>query len=375
MSPADYLLLPNATEIISTNHPGILVIPAAAATVAAREDIRDLYNRNLYMHLLEQNVALALKNTIMSKIDSATYITLKDPILHYRNVSLWQLIDHLLTKHGDKTVKMLTENLTAMQADYDISQPSIDGLFIRQDELQRFALGTPQAISDGYWILYTLNVIDRSGLLHKSIQKWNAETDAYKTVIQFKLDFTKYHESYIKKRDNDSGDRGAYSIQALEQRMELMSAQANAQADRINELTTLAATASDSSIPATITTQKSDRDEILALRSANAALQNRLANTATRTPPNNSTTGKDRVKGVPTERVKGVRGKHDRRLTRQDDGRPVKRFKNENYCSTHGYDVADDHDSGSCNYPDRHHDFTATKADTKCGCQLYKRLV
>ena len=375
MSPADYLVLPNATEFVFTDHPGVLTIPASATTVAAREDIRDTYNRNLYMHLLEQNVTLSLKNIIMSKLDDTTYVTLKDPVLHYRNISVWRLVDHLLTKHGNKTVKMLTENLAAMQADYDISQPSIEGLFIRQDKLQLFALGTPQAIPDGYWILYTLNVIDRSGILHKSIQKWNAETDAYKTIDQFKLDFTKYHESYLKKRDNDTGDRSAYNIQELTNRMELMCAQANAQTERINELTSLAATASDTSVPATIST-RSDHEEILSLRSANAALQSRLTHIATtneRTPSSNRKAGTKT--GTSSDRVKGVRGNNDRRLIRTDDNRTAKRFANEGYCHTHGYDVADNHHSGSCNYPDRHHNFTATRADTKCGCQLYKRLI
>lgn len=371
MNPVDYLLLPNATTFDLTAHPGVLAIPTVAATAAAREDVRDLYNQNLYMHILEQNVTLALKTLLMSKVDATTYIVLKDKILHYRNITVWDLINHLLTKHGNKTVKMLTKNLATMQADYDISQPSIEGIFIRQDELQLFALSTPQAIPDGYWLLYTLHVIDRSGILHKAIQKWNAKDEAYKTVAQFKIDYTEYHESYLKKRDNNVGDRGAYSIQELTNRMELMCAQANAQTERINKLTSLAATASDASIPATISTN-SDCDEILSLRSANAALQSQLTVSASkkdRTPPN------DRKAVTCGDRVEGIRGNNDRRLIRPDDDRTSKHFKNKGYCHTHGYDVADDHTSKLCNYPDSHHDFTATRANIKSGCQLYKRLI
>lgn len=172
---------------------------------------------------------------------------------------------------------MLTANVTAMQADFDISQPSIEGLFVCQNDLQRFANGTAQAISDGFWVLYTINVIDKSGLLHKGVQKWEAQTAAHKTPANLQTDFTAYHKSYLKKRDNDNGDRNAYSIQELTNRMELMCAHANAQTERINELTTLASAASDSSIPATIST-RSDRDEILSLRSANTALKKQLTN-------------------------------------------------------------------------------------------------
>ena len=368
MSPIEYEILPNAIPFVRTAHPGVLVIPAAA-TIAAREDERDNYNRNHYMHVLEQNIDLALKNIIMSKLDNSTYLVLKDKILHYRNITVWTLIDHLLTKHGEKTVEMLTANMEAMQADFDISQPSIEGLFIRQDDLQLFAIGTPQAIPDGYWILYTLNVINKSGLLHKSVQKWNAEDDAHKTVLHFKTDFAKYHKSYLKKRNNDTGDRNAYSIQELTSRMELMCDQANAQTERINELTTLQSTTpSNASIPATISTQ-SDRDELVSLRSANAALQTQLTDSA----KNQDRGGRNDRNS--SDRVKGVRGFNDRRKSRPDDDRIAKRFTNDNYCHTHGFDVSATHDSKRCEYPDKHHDFNATKTNTKDGCQVYKRLI
>ena len=43
-------------------------------------------------------------------------------------------------------------------------------------------------------------------------------------------------------------------------------------------------------------------------------------------------------------------------------------------CHTHGYDVDDAHDSRNCFYPDKHHDKTATKANPKGACVLYKHL-
>ena len=63
---------------------------------------------------------------------------------------------HLEDRYGKKTTAMLTNNATAMQADFDISQPSIEGLFVRQNHLQRFAEGTSQAISDGFWVVKTV---------------------------------------------------------------------------------------------------------------------------------------------------------------------------------------------------------------------------
>jgi len=227
MSGPEYQALPNTVPFVKTPHPGSLTIPESA-TAAAREDTRDLYNRNLYTHRLEQNVALALKNIFMSKLEESTYLSLKRDILHYSSVTLWQLITHLLTKYGEKTVEMLTDNLAAMEEAFDISQPSIDGLFIRQDKLQRFAADTPQTISDGYWLLRTLNVIKASGLLHKGVQKWNANTAAYKTVPHFKIDFPIYHEEYLKKRENDSTADRSTAYSAMTDRLASQEAAFNA---------------------------------------------------------------------------------------------------------------------------------------------------
>ena len=382
MEPIEYIALQHGTAFVLEAHPGVLTFTAEDKTVVQREDARDIYNRAKFAYLVEQNVTLALKNTMMSKLPEATYITLCNEHVHYEDVTVWELIDHLETNYGEKTTIMLTENVTAMQADFDISQPSIEGLFVRQNELQRFAADTAQAISDGFWVLYTINVIDHSGLLHKGVQKWEAQAAAYKTPANLKTDFTKYHKSYLKKRDNDNDGRSAYSIQELTSKMELMFAQANAQTDRINDLTALATTASDTSIPGTIVTQSDrDRDEILSLRSANAALQCRLCDDTksdTKKGRDKSRTDDrhtdDRHKST-TDRIIGIRGNNDRRKSRRDDGRTKKRFNNCQYCHTHGYDVAENHGSKDCNYPDKNHDFTATLSDTKDGCQLYKRLV
>jgi len=104
---------------------------------------------------------------MMSKILESTYITLCDKLVHYKNVTVWQLVHHLEDRYGEKNTTMLTRYVTAMQADFNISQPSNECLFVCQNDLQRFAAGTAQAISDGFWVLYTINVIDHSGLLHK----------------------------------------------------------------------------------------------------------------------------------------------------------------------------------------------------------------
>lgn len=370
MSHEAYTTLQHGTEFNLQPHPGVLTFQDSEKTVIQREDARDLYNRKRYIHLVEQNLTLALKNIVMSKLQEATYIGLCDEYVHYENVTIWELMHHLETRYGEKTTAMLTENITAMQADFDISQPSIEGLFVRQNRLQQFAHGTAQAISDGFWVLYTINVIDKSGLLHKGVQKWEAQDSAYKTPKNLTTDFMKYHDSYLKKRDNDDGDHGsAFSVQTMQQALQQQqeefrnfrnqtNAQSNLQTERINQLLN----SRDAHVPDEIAPRMS---EVETLRSANAALQAQLSDRNTST--NNTRTHR-------VERVKFVCGNRDRRKSRPDDNRTEKRFSNTNYCHTHGFDVSTAHDSKTCEYPDKYHDFTATKSNTKDGCQIYKRL-
>ena len=43
----------------------------------------------------------------------------------------------------------------------------------------------------------------------------------------------------------------------------------------------------------------------------------------------------------------------DRRMTRNDDGRTEKKYKNQLYCHTHGYKCIDKNNSGHCMYPEK----------------------
>jgi hypothetical protein len=54
------------------------------------------------------------------------------------------------------------------------------------------------------------------------------------------------------------------------------------------------------------------------------------------------------------------------------DSASKKRYPNENYCWSHGYDVSKDHTSVSCKFPKDGHQTTATRTNNQNGSQLYK---
>jgi len=57
---------------------------------------------------------------------------------------------------------MVLANLKALPEEFDCSGASIEQQYLRQDELQYFAVGTAGAITDKAWILQTIHVIESS---------------------------------------------------------------------------------------------------------------------------------------------------------------------------------------------------------------------
>ena len=90
-------------------------------------------------------------------------------------------------------------NLKALTEDFDCSGASIEQLYIRQNEIQEFAISTSGAITDEWWMLQTTHVIESLGILNKAVRKWQATATTYKTKAQFILDFNEYHKEYLSK--------------------------------------------------------------------------------------------------------------------------------------------------------------------------------
>ena len=90
-----------------------------------------------------------------------------------------------------------------------------------------------------------------------------------------------------------------------------------------------------------------------------------------RTDPGRGRGGDRRPQGV----LGAVNNDVDRRLTRTENpNRTEKKFKNKNYCHTHGYELSGDHDSAHCMWPEKGHKPCATAENPMGGCLLYKRL-
>ena len=72
----------------------------------------------------------------------------------------------------EKTDDMVKANLAALMETFDCTGASIEQLYIRQDEIQNFAIGTAGTFTDEWWILQTTHVIESSGIMNKAVLKW-----------------------------------------------------------------------------------------------------------------------------------------------------------------------------------------------------------
>ena len=115
MSDAQYATIPLSLPFILAPPPGVLTF-TPYDTAVARKDTKLLYNNNVYDFELESNLAAALRNIMMAKLDESAYIVLKQQYVGYKGRSVYDFIDHLLTTYGEKTDDMVNANLKAMTA-------------------------------------------------------------------------------------------------------------------------------------------------------------------------------------------------------------------------------------------------------------------
>ena len=72
-----------------------------------------------------------------------------------------------------------------------MTRASLESLYIHQDKIQEFAIGTSGVFTDEWWILQTTLVIESYGILNKAVLKWQAQIAIYKTKARFIVDFNK----------------------------------------------------------------------------------------------------------------------------------------------------------------------------------------
>ena len=305
-------------------------------------------------------------------------------------------MNHLLIT-VEMTDDMVKVNLAALTADFDCTGASLDQLYIRQNELQNFAIGTTGTIDDSLWVLQTTAVIENAGTMNKAVLKWQAQAAVEKTKAQFIIDFNKAHKDYLALLKLTTTTPVAHNVQETNDEIEALSSLMNEIRTVVNQVVEAQNSARDdasilstrSNVLATVTTTQpmlALQQELAVTRTALTISEARHLSNNIPNPPRRGggcSGGRGRpgsggsLGGHGGRRPAGILGacsENDKRLTRYDNGRTTKTYGNQNYCHTYAWDNTPNRDSTNFSYPDKFHDITATAENTKNGCDLYKRV-
>jgi hypothetical protein len=277
----------------------------------------------------------AIKKLIIEAFDDAYLNALSDEIVGYANCTSLQLLTHLLTYYAMIAPTELTHNYERLNAQYDPNQ-TIKMLFQQVQDARAFTVagGQPYGAAMIVHVAYTL--VFNTGLFPNACRAWQSRAIAGKMWEQFKIDFsTAHHEFHLANQTAQQSGFHSANMMIEHGREETMQ-------DTVNAIAQLA-TAYDRGTVATLTATNAK------LATQLEAAQAQIAQL------------KDEVEELKIKIKPAWQGE-----------RPHKTTYNDNYCWSHGYQVAKAHTSATCNMKNNGHKDTATKSNPMGGVKWGK---
>jgi hypothetical protein len=208
LSPEDYLLRVGVPFIIPI-HPGPPPEPvgtAAVIGVALRNHAEALADLSVY-----NNLKAALTAQILLAVNASFLSALEDPDFGFGDVSPRTMLEHLRTEYGTLTPEELEKNRAALSEPWNFDDP-IEDLWSKIVNIQRVAAFGAVPIPDITIITLTLAMIEQTGLLTTTTEKFRLRPLAEWNVITFKADFIMGNKERIRRLTaGDAGFHGAHN--------------------------------------------------------------------------------------------------------------------------------------------------------------------
>jgi hypothetical protein len=122
---------------------------------------------------------------------------LKDPITKFRRCTPIELLNHLWTTFGTITSKDLTNNWSAMNAQWNPPTPIAD-LFKQLQDGQILAKDGNEDITNSQLLRLCYDNVNATGLFDDALKIWRAKPDDDKTYTAFKALMTIEHDDRMK---------------------------------------------------------------------------------------------------------------------------------------------------------------------------------
>ena len=195
MPAAQYNALPGAVPWVNPVNPPILPDFAGAGDANARQRILERHHRDRQEFTTFQAVDNGLKEIIMNTVDDIYIKELSDPDLGYAEVTVGDILAHLLNTYGDVTDSDLLANQTKLTDPWDPTK-NISVLWARITDCQRFQTqhGTAPFSEAETIIPRIIQVIEKSGIMYQDLRRWKLLPVAQRNTVQLMKDF--WNEAY-----------------------------------------------------------------------------------------------------------------------------------------------------------------------------------
>jgi hypothetical protein len=335
VAPAVYNTLSNVPFVAPLNPGYIPVIPPNSTAALIAEIVRrHSEERRVWLEYI--SVGKALRQQLLSAVDDIYVRSLRDRITGFANVSVWQMLTHLLTTYGRVTPNDLQLNDQRLRTPYSIDQP-LESLIAQVEDAVAYAAAGGQDYTAAQIVNVAYSLLLATGQFEVACREWRLMAVANKTWPNWKIHFAAAYND-IRESAVTSKAAGFHGAHAATEEY------VNSTAEAFANLAM--ATAADREAVANLVVSNAALTQQLAARDARIKeLENHL-----KVIKNNTNSPTARTPAAP----------------RTGKG-PLFITSNSNYCWSHGYQVGKLHTSETCTKPREGHQRTATLANTMGG--------
>ena len=295
----------SGTPWVPPNYPGAVPIIPPQATQAQIGELVRQHGEALREWKEYTNMQAALKKQLIASVDPIYLRAIRNRHVGFNQHTVRDILQHLLMSYGNISAADLDKNTESMKAPWDPSQP-FEVLIDQIEEAVTYADAGNQPFTDQQILNTAYMAVFKSGLFFDDCKSWRMKPEGEKTWANFKTHFTDAYTQHRIQQDTmqAAGYHGANFAGTMMQE------------EAVEALANLAtATAADRETMANLTNTVANLTKQLALKEEEiATLKKQL-----------SGNNRQRKPKAPTAAEK------------PDNG---------NYCWTHGYKVAADHNSG-----------------------------
>ena len=209
LNDADYIARAGIAFIVPV-HPGPPPPPvgtAAGIAVAIRQYTDALADVSLY-----NNLSAALTAQILTAVNASFLSALEDPDFGFSDVTPHAMLTHLRAEYGTLTPEELEKNRAALSEPWNFDDP-IEDLWAKIANIQRIATFGNVPIADITIITLTLAMIEKTGLLATTTEKFRLRPFDEWTVALFRSEFQLGNKERIRRLTaGDAGFHGAHNV-------------------------------------------------------------------------------------------------------------------------------------------------------------------